>query len=80
MVVVFNDIFGATDVLFDVLQKKSFDINFCISQVKNTQTLIHSKRTDDAFLKIFDLAASKTTVYHEWHKRITLTQDQLFEK
>ena len=66
-----------------MIQKKSFDINFCISQVKNTQTLINSKRTDDAFIKIFDLAASKTTIpteYHELKKRITLTRDQLFEK
>ena len=36
LVVVFNDIFGTTDVLFSVLQKM-FDISFCISQIINTK-------------------------------------------
>lgn len=35
LVVTFNVIFGLADVLHDVLQKKSFDINFCISKFRN---------------------------------------------
>lgn len=85
LVVVFNDIFGITDVLFDVLQKKSLDINFCILQVKNTQNVLNKKRNEEAFMNIFEKATSKTTVptdHRDGGTRLTLTltRAQIIEK
>nr|CAI5829018.1 unnamed protein product [Callosobruchus analis] len=83
LVVVFNDIFWVTDILFDVLQKKSFDIHFCILQIKNALTAINNKRNEDTFINIFDMAASRTTVPSEQCDGKTgtmLTRDQLVEK
>lgn len=83
LVIIFNGIFGLTDVLFDVLQKKSFDINFCISQIKNMQMLSNNKRNEETLMGIFNLAVLKPTIptkHREEQKRVTLTRDQVFEK
>nr|CAH7712282.1 unnamed protein product [Callosobruchus chinensis] len=76
LVIVFNDIFWVTDILFDVLQKKSFDIHFCILQIKNALTAINNKRNEGTFIDIFDMAESRTTIPSE----LDTTRDQLVEK
>ncbi len=60
MVIIFSDIFTYTDVIYDVLRKKSFDINYCVSQIVNTKKLLDSKRNENAFLKLFETALSRT--------------------
>lgn len=45
LTVVFKEIFGITDVLYNVLQKKSMDIGFCISEITNTVKLISNNRS-----------------------------------
>lgn len=83
MVVLFSDIFGLTDILFDVLQKKSLDINYCISQIRSTHNISKIKRNEDNFKKIFDLAVLKTslpTEGREGRSRVNYTSDQVFQK
>ena len=36
LICAFGDIFGLTNVLYDILQKKSFGFNFCVPQIKHT--------------------------------------------
>nr|CAI5817664.1 unnamed protein product [Callosobruchus analis] len=82
LVVVCNDIFVVTDILFDVLQKKSFDIHFCILQIKNALTAINNKRNEGTSINIFDKAASRATVSSEQRDgrtRTMLTRDLLVE-
>lgn len=62
LVCIFASIFTITDVLFNMLQKKSLDINYCLSQIENTRTLLNTKRNDQSFNHIFDLAALRVTV------------------
>lgn len=83
LVIIFNEIFELTGVLFDVLQKKSFDINFCVSQITKTQDLLNSRRNEDKFKEIFDLAARRTLVpneHRDGRQRVTLTEDQVFDR
>ncbi|CAH1962682.1 unnamed protein product [Acanthoscelides obtectus] len=83
LVVVFNEIFGMTDILFDTLQKKSFDINLCIKQIKSVQTQLNKKRNEETFKNIFELAASKTSVqteHRDGRTRVTLSRDQIIER
>lgn len=83
LIIIFSDIFALVDVLFDVLQKKSFDINYCISQIKQFQELIKKKRNENDFKKIFDLAllrALPSSKHQEGRSRVTYTEDQIFNK
>ncbi|KAJ8977129.1 hypothetical protein NQ317_011665 [Molorchus minor] len=60
LVVIFNDIFITTDILYDVLQKNSLDINLCVYQIKQTRGILSKKRNDDFFETIFNKASRMT--------------------
>ena len=62
LALVFNDIFGATDVLFDILQKRSLDIHFCISNIKRTCELLRGKRNTEFFTTMFNRAKELTKI------------------
>lgn len=62
LTIVFSDIFDLTDILYDVLQKKSLDINFCITQIKKTRQLLSDKRNEKCFNSIFDKASTLTEI------------------
>lgn len=57
---VFHEIFGLTEILFDVLQKKSLDISYCIEFINHTCKTIESKRNDEHFENIFEAATKRT--------------------
>ena len=61
LTIVFNDIFNVTDILNDVLQKKSLDINFCIAEIKTISQLLCDKRNEDFFKSLFDKASITIT-------------------
>ena len=42
----FNDIFGLTGVLYDIIQSKQFDIAYCIGKVRETKQNIVKLRED----------------------------------
>lgn len=50
---VFTDVFSHTDVLFNILQTKGFDIGFCVSQMKRTAEHLQSQRGE--FERFFSL-------------------------
>ncbi|CAH1111552.1 unnamed protein product [Psylliodes chrysocephalus] len=49
-----------SDVLFDVLQKRSLDINNCASQIKNAQNQRNAKRSKVIFANIIDSVSLRT--------------------
>ncbi|KAL4091278.1 hypothetical protein QTP88_025991 [Uroleucon formosanum] len=57
---VFNDIFIYTDNLFNILQNKSFDVEFCLRKINITYDLINKKRNEPEFLKLFNQAVTLT--------------------
>ena len=78
---IFSEIFEMTDILFDTLQKRSLNINLCISQIRNTQRLLNEKRNEKNFQEIFDSVSIKVSVpanYREGRK--TLTTEEIFVK
>lgn len=60
LAVVFHDIFCLTDILFDVLQKRSLDVNYCISKVRTTCDMLRNKRNEQYFSVIFQKASEMT--------------------
>lgn len=42
----FSDVFSHTDVLFNILQTKGFDIGYCVSQMKRTAEQLQRQRGD----------------------------------
>ncbi|XP_023311335.1 zinc finger MYM-type protein 1-like [Anoplophora glabripennis] len=80
---IFSEIFSITDILFDMLQKHSLNINYGMSQtqIKNTQELLNEKRNEKNFKEIFELGSIKVPIpvnYRDGQK--TLTADEIFEK
>ncbi|KAJ8922316.1 hypothetical protein NQ315_004259 [Exocentrus adspersus] len=65
---------AVTDVLFETSQKHSLDINYCVSQVRNTQKALNEKRTERHFNELFVLACMKVPVPE------TLIADEILEK
>lgn len=57
--IVFNDIFELANILFNVLQKKSLDIHFCLSQICTTRQLLLNKRNEETFKTVFHMAQKK---------------------
>jgi hypothetical protein len=43
-----------TDNLFNVLQNKSFEMEFCLRKINVTCDLINKKRNEPEFLKLFN--------------------------
>lgn len=62
LALVFNDIFSATNILFDILQKKSLDINYCLSQINSTSEILRNKRNENVFNPIFEKANNLTQI------------------
>lgn len=60
---IFDDIFKKTDVLIDIIQKRSLDINYCILQIFNTKKLIKDKTNETGFEKVFESAESQSTIH-----------------
>ncbi|KAL4120168.1 hypothetical protein QTP88_012898 [Uroleucon formosanum] len=60
LALVFNDIFIYTDSLFNILQNKSFDVEFCLRKINITYDLINKKRNEPEFLKLFNQAVTLT--------------------
>ncbi|KAL4090672.1 hypothetical protein QTP88_025466 [Uroleucon formosanum] len=60
LALVFNDIFIYTDNLFNILQNKSFDVEFCLRKINITYDLINKKRDEPEFLKLFNQAVTLT--------------------
>ncbi|KAL4091880.1 hypothetical protein QTP88_026492 [Uroleucon formosanum] len=60
LALVFNDIFIYTDNLFNILQNKSFDVEFCLRKINITYDLINKKRNEPEFLKLFNQAVTLT--------------------
>ncbi|CAH1108229.1 unnamed protein product [Psylliodes chrysocephalus] len=60
LVIIFNEFFSISDVLFDVLQKRSLDINYCVSQIKNAQNQLNTKRSEVIFANIIDSVSLRT--------------------
>ncbi|KAK5885982.1 hypothetical protein CesoFtcFv8_017064 [Champsocephalus esox] len=54
----FNDIFAHADVLFDILQNKSFDMQFCLTRVEDFCICIEGQR--DRFDQIYDETVQDT--------------------
>ncbi|KAL4083864.1 hypothetical protein QTP88_029180 [Uroleucon formosanum] len=60
LALVFNDIFIYTDNLFNILQNKSFDVEFCLRKINIIYDLINKKRNEPEFLKLFNQAVTLT--------------------
>jgi len=57
---IFNSIFLLTDILFNTLQNKSFDMEYFLRKIDSIYDLIKKKRKDTEFLKMFDNAVTLT--------------------
>ncbi|XP_050060818.1 zinc finger MYM-type protein 1-like [Aphis gossypii] len=60
LALVFSNIFIYTENLFNVLQNKSFDIEFCLIKITTTCDLLKKKRNKYEFLKLFNQAVTFT--------------------
>ncbi|KAL4107233.1 hypothetical protein QTP88_017616 [Uroleucon formosanum] len=60
LALIFSDIFIYTDNLFNILQIKSFDVEFCLRKINITYDLINKKRNKPEFLKLFNQAVTLT--------------------
>lgn len=60
LALVFYDLFSLTDVLYDVLQKKSLDINYCRTKIEQTCDLINRKRNEEYCTNLFRDAKVKS--------------------
>ncbi|KAL4152679.1 hypothetical protein QTP88_000512 [Uroleucon formosanum] len=60
LALIFSDTFIYTDNLFNVLQNKSFDVEFCLRKINITYDLINKKRNEPEFLKLFNQAVTLT--------------------
>ncbi|CAI6357543.1 unnamed protein product [Macrosiphum euphorbiae] len=57
---IFSGIFLITDNLFNTLQNKSFDIEYCLRKISIVCDLIKNRRNETEFLKIFNNAVTLT--------------------
>jgi len=57
---IFNSIFLLTDNLFNTLQNKSFDMEYCMRQINIVYDLVSKKRKESEFLKLFINAIALT--------------------
>ncbi|CAI6353814.1 unnamed protein product [Macrosiphum euphorbiae] len=60
LALIISDIFIYTDNLFNILQNKSFDVEFCLIKINITYDLINKKRNEPEFLKLFNQAVTLT--------------------
>lgn len=57
---IFSDIFLITDNLFNTLQNKSFDIEYCLRKINSTCDLMKKKRNKTEFLSVYNKAIALT--------------------
>ncbi|KAB7503678.1 hypothetical protein Anas_05879 [Armadillidium nasatum] len=57
---IFNDIFLNTEILYNVLQKKTIDIQMCISNISICERALHDMRNDANFLSYMKKAEIET--------------------
>ena len=57
---IFNDIFLKTEILYNVLQKKTIDIQMCISNISICERALHDMRNDANFLSYMKKAEIET--------------------
>jgi len=60
LALIFSDIFTLTDNLFNILQNKSFDTEYCIKKIQLTCDLINNKKNESEFLIFFNKAGLLT--------------------
>uniref|UniRef100_A0A2S2PGV1 Zinc finger MYM-type protein 1 n=1 Tax=Schizaphis graminum TaxID=13262 RepID=A0A2S2PGV1_SCHGA len=60
LALIFSNIFICTDNLFNILQNKPFDIEFCLKNINTTCDLINKKKNKSEFLKLFNQAVTLT--------------------
>lgn len=60
LALIFSDIFLITDNLFNTLQNKSFDIEYCLRKINITCDLIQKKRNETEFSNFFSKAVTLT--------------------
>lgn len=57
---IYYEIFACTDLLFQILQTKILDINYCSNQIKIAAQRISELRNEDKFKEFFNWAKNKT--------------------
>lgn len=57
---IFSSVFLLTDNLFNTLQNKSFDMEYCLHQIDTVYDLVNKKRNDTEFKKMFSNAVALT--------------------
>ncbi|RXM29204.1 hypothetical protein EOD39_9040 [Acipenser ruthenus] len=51
----YHNIFSIIDILYDVLQKKAVDVNYCSSQIQSTIVRIGELHEEEQFKEVFNL-------------------------
>lgn len=59
---VYNKVFEKTNILFEVLQKKSFDIAYCITQINIVTEMFETARIEVHARTLFNSALKKATI------------------
>lgn len=78
---VLRDIFEQGDILFNILQKQSLDINFCLKSIENTKKLIQNLRNDEEFSKYFENSKINTELKlkrNETETQVSLNYKMLY--
>lgn len=78
LAVVSNDIFNCTDVLFEILQTKSLDCNFCVSSIK--KTLDAEQNIEISSLKFILMEMNLRFGENEYLQFVSLADTSLFGK
>lgn len=59
---VFKEIFDSVDILFQILQKKSLDVSYCITKINDTKEILVNKRNEGTCKRIFLSSLEKTKI------------------
>lgn len=76
LTIIYKEIFAVTDILFEILQKKSLDINFCFSKITDTRGILSCKRNEATFNEYFNAAAKRAKFEAT---RRNQTEDEIFQ-
>ncbi|KAK6470109.1 zinc finger MYM-type protein 1-like [Huso huso] len=69
MLFTFNQVFSDTDAAYDIIQQKAMDVTFCKNRIENLLQSTEEKRSEEAFNKIYEEAASLTEDPADRHLR-----------
>ncbi|XP_026676465.1 zinc finger MYM-type protein 1-like, partial [Diaphorina citri] len=75
-----NQVFQTTDILFDVLQKRSLDINYCLTHIEKVKTIIKEKRCDTSFQIVFEKCLEKTELNYSGRQYRNMTKEEVVMK